>query len=309
MTAVFFSYSHKDEALRDKLETHLSMLKRQGVITTWHDRRLDAGDDLDSGISRNLETADIILLLVSADFLASEYCYSKEMLRAIERHEAGKARVIPVILRPCDWQSAPFGKLVATPPDGKPVTKWTDQDEAFLEIIRAIKAAAEKLQKPSAQPAPTKTVATQPNIQRSSNLRIRKEFSERDKDRFLDEAFEFMSRFFENSLEELQKRNPEIECSFKRIDSSRFTAIVYRDGRATARCQIRTGTMMGGITFSYNADLNDNSINESLSVEADDQSLYLKALGMGLLSHHSDKLSEEGAAEYYWSLFVDTLQR
>ena len=90
--SVFFSYSHKDEALRDQLETHLAMLKRQGVILTWHDRRLVAGDNIDSGIAKELDQADIILLLVSPDFLASDYCYGIEVARALERHAAGEVR-------------------------------------------------------------------------------------------------------------------------------------------------------------------------------------------------------------------------
>src|SRR3954464_6609931 len=117
MATIFFSYSHKDEALRDELETHLSMLNRQGFITTWHDRRIAAGDIVDPTISAHLESADVVLLLVSPDFLASDYCYDKEMSRALERHEAGECRVIPVILRPSDWHDAPFGKLLAAPKD------------------------------------------------------------------------------------------------------------------------------------------------------------------------------------------------
>jgi hypothetical protein len=157
MVTLFFSYSHKDEALRDQLEIHLAMLKRQGVISTWHDRRLIAGSDLDAGISRELECAEIILLLISPDFLASEYCYSVEMTHALQRHEAGEARVIPVILRPCDWTHAPFGKLLAAPRDGKPVTRWPDTDEAFLDIATAIREAASTT---SARPAATTTTST-----------------------------------------------------------------------------------------------------------------------------------------------------
>src|ERR1039457_471366 len=139
MDALFLSYSHKDEVLRDQLETQLTMLKRQGVISVWHDRRLIAGDYVDAGISKQLEVADIILILVSPDFLASEYCYSVEMTRALERNAAGEARVIPVILRPCEWQHAPFGKLLATPKDGKPVTKWADPDEAVSGIAHEVR--------------------------------------------------------------------------------------------------------------------------------------------------------------------------
>ena len=96
MAIVFFSYSHRDEALRDELEIHLALLRREGLIQSWHDRRIDAGDELDGSIDKNLETADIILLLVSPYFIASNYCFDVEMRRAIERHNAGNARVIPV---------------------------------------------------------------------------------------------------------------------------------------------------------------------------------------------------------------------
>jgi hypothetical protein len=136
---LFYSYSHKDEALREKLETHLSLLQDQGVIRGWHDRRIAAGTEWDGTISENLDRADVILLLVSADFIASKYCRDVEVARAMERHEAGSARVIPVILRPVDWHTAPFGRLQALPRDGKPVTTWKNRDEAFADVARGIR--------------------------------------------------------------------------------------------------------------------------------------------------------------------------
>ena len=225
MATLFFSYSHKDEALRDQLETHLAMLKRQGVISTWHDRRLVAGDDIDAGISNELEHADIILLLVSADFLASDYCYGREMTRALERHRSGAARVIPVILRPCDWHQAPFGTLLASPTDGRPVTKFPDPDDAFLEITKAIRTAAGPHAPADGLPIQASPEVRAPNAgPRSSNLRMRKTFTERDRDQFLDQSFEYVARFFENSLGELEARSPGLETTFKRIDATRFTA-------------------------------------------------------------------------------------
>ena len=138
---VFFSYSHKDEELRDALETHLALLKREGLIRPWHDRRIGAGDEWESEIDANLESADIILLLISQHFIASDYCYAREMTRALELHEAGEARVIPIILRPCDWQSAPFGKLQGLPKDVRPITRWEDKDEAFLDVAQGLRSA------------------------------------------------------------------------------------------------------------------------------------------------------------------------
>jgi tetratricopeptide (TPR) repeat protein len=143
---IFFSYSHKDEALREELEKQLSLLKRQGFIMGWHDRRIIAGQEWEGEIDTHLNTAQIILLLISPDFMASDYCYDREMQRAMERHEAGEAYVIPIILRPVDWHGAPFGKLQALPKNGKPVTRWSNHDEAFLDVTKGIRAAVENFQ-------------------------------------------------------------------------------------------------------------------------------------------------------------------
>jgi tetratricopeptide (TPR) repeat protein len=148
---VFFSYSHKDARLRDKLITHLSTLKRQGIITEWHDRKISAGTEWAGQISEHLSTAQIILLLVSQDFIASDYCYDIEMKVAMERHEAGEARVIPVILRPTDWEGVPFARLQALPTEGKPITRWPNQDLAFVDVAKGIRRVAEEL-RPLASP-------------------------------------------------------------------------------------------------------------------------------------------------------------
>jgi internalin A len=134
-----YSYSHKDEALRDELETHLSLLKRQGVLSIWHDRKILPGYEWVKEIDENFKTADIILLLVSADFIASDYCWDIEVKEAMRRHEAKEAHVIPIILRDCDWSSAPFGKLQGLPRDGKPITLWPDKDTAWKDVAVGIR--------------------------------------------------------------------------------------------------------------------------------------------------------------------------
>jgi HEAT repeat protein/energy-coupling factor transporter ATP-binding protein EcfA2 len=156
---LFFSYAHKDEPLRDELDNHLSFLKNEDIITTWHDRDITAGTEWEAEIAQQLNTADIILLLISSDFAASRYCYKIELAQALERHKQGTARVIPIILRSCDWTSAPFGKLQALPiahgNGAKPVRQWDDQDEAFTNIAQGIRKAVEELQKPkNTQPNP-----------------------------------------------------------------------------------------------------------------------------------------------------------
>ncbi len=146
---VFISYSHKDQVLREDLEIHLSNLKRQGIISSWYNGDITPGAEWERQIMQRLTSAQLILLLISADFIHSDFCYSIEMKQAIDRHNAGEARVIPIVLRPTDWQGAPFGKLQALPTDGKPITgrSWHNLDEAFLDVVKGIRKAIVDLSK------------------------------------------------------------------------------------------------------------------------------------------------------------------
>ena len=137
---IFFSYSHENNKLRDRLEIHLSFLKRENQIKTWHDGEIFPGQNIDTEIKNNLENADVILLLISPDFINSEYCWEVEMKSAMERHYDGKAIVIPIIGVPTSgWQEAPFGKLKALPEDGKAISSWTNIEEAFFNVAEGIK--------------------------------------------------------------------------------------------------------------------------------------------------------------------------
>jgi len=142
---LFYCYSHKDESLRNELETHLKLLQRLGLIDSWSDRKIEAGADWKHSISENLINADVILLLVSADFIASDYCYEKEMQWSLNRHAAGKATVIPVIVRDVNWSKAPFANLQTLPKEGLAVTKWEDRDSAWRNVSEGIERVVEKL--------------------------------------------------------------------------------------------------------------------------------------------------------------------
>lgn len=138
---LFISYSHRDERYREQLVTHLAGLRRQGVIADWHDRKIVPGEQWRDAIDQNLDAADCVLLLISADFLASDYCYSIEMQRTLEKHRQGRVLVIPVIVRPADWQHTPLGELEALPKDAKPVVEWARRDRAWLNVIEGIRRA------------------------------------------------------------------------------------------------------------------------------------------------------------------------
>lgn len=139
---IFCCYARKDQPLLNDLKAHLIPLQRQGLITLWADTDISAGADWEQEIDKHLDTAEIILMLVSPDFIASDYCYGKELKRAMDRHERGNVRVIPIILRPTTWEKAPFGKLQALPKDAIPVTSWHDRDEAFINIVEGIRKVA-----------------------------------------------------------------------------------------------------------------------------------------------------------------------
>ena len=142
---VFYSYAHADEAFKTEMEKHLSLLRRDEIIAAWHDRNISAGTEWKTEIDEHLESAAIILLLISADFLASDYCFEIEMKRAMERHSEKSACVIPVILRECDWSSAPFSRLQALPKNAQPIRSWGDPDKAYKDVAIGIRRAVAEM--------------------------------------------------------------------------------------------------------------------------------------------------------------------
>jgi TIR domain len=319
VSTLFFSYSHADENLRDQLEKHLSGLQRQGIISSWHDRRITAGTELAEAIDSHLDKADIILMLISPDFIASDYCYEREMNRALERHQKGEARVIPVILRPCDWHGLRFGTLLVTPTDGRPITMWPNIDQAFLNVVTAIKNALKELDqnpKPSARTSREAAASTHlgnsfQETTRSSNLRITKQFTDLDKDRFRHDGFEYIAKFFENSLNELVRRNPGLDQTFRRIDANSFNAASYRAGEKVCKwsASIAEGAMRSdSIEYSMTDGPWHGGMNEAVYVKADDQTLYFEALGMQSYGREKEKLTFQGAAELFWDIFIRPLQ-
>ena len=143
--SVFIAYSHVDTELKTELTKHLEPLRRLQVVDAWHDGMIAPGDEWESTISSALERADIVLLLISVDFINSTYAYEVELEAAMERQEKGEAVVIPVILRQCLWDHSPFAKLQALPKNARPVTAWPDRDESLTNVAEGVRAAAERV--------------------------------------------------------------------------------------------------------------------------------------------------------------------
>lgn len=143
--SAFVSYSHADAKLKAELIKHLAPLDRLKLVSHWHDGEIKPGDNWEKVIADRMAAAKLVLLLISSDFIASDFCYEKELAAALKRDKAKTARVLPVILRPCLWQELPFGKLQATPHEGKPITSWGSPDEAMTEVAKAVREAAQIL--------------------------------------------------------------------------------------------------------------------------------------------------------------------
>ena len=215
-----------------------------------------------------------------------------------------------------DWHGAPFGRLMAVPPDGKPVVKHAALDDGFLEVAKAIHAVTETADAPARAASSPQAVAGRDRSAshgpRSSNLRVPREFTDRDRHAFFTEAFEYIARYFENSLTELQARNDRVETDFRRIDANRFQARAFVGGQERALCGIWLGGSFGtdALYFAFNGVGDGSGYNESMSVSDDGYTLFLQPLGM---AHHfaqqtDPTLTMEGASEYFWSLFVDRLR-
>lgn len=320
MATLVFSYSHADEALRNELEKHLSPLKRAGKITTWHDRRIVPGQEFERQIDQYFSEADIILLLISSDFIASDYCYQVEMTNALERHKRGEAVVIPVILRECAWHQLPFGSIMAATVDGKPITRFASHDEGYVQVVDAVSRAitnleAKKPQQNIPSPAPgslafqtTDTVFTP----RSSNLSLPKRFTDLEKDRTRREGFEYVARYFANSLDELKKRHAGLDVDFYRPDADSFTCAVYIYGSKVGQCGVWLGSRhmgFGDICYSQSG-VTHNSCNESLSVADNGQTLGFHALmGFGYGNSRESLLTNEGMAGHLWDMFFNSVKQ
>lgn len=212
---------------------------------------------------------------------------------------------------------------MAVPQDGKPISKYPNQNDAFLEIVQAIRRILKEVenqpdhlfQKPKVSNKSSEQLQNFTNHKpRSSNLRIKKRFAQQDKDIFLEQSYQYIANYFENSLEELQSRYLKITTKYKRVDTNHFTAKIYNDGKTVSECRIwleEGDRFTGSIRYAHSSSIGDNSYNESMSVEDDGYMIFLKPMGMSFRKQGEKEnrhLSQEGASEYFWEMLVENLQ-
>jgi len=212
---VFISYAHEDAKVLERLHKHLAVLRRDGKISEWFDREILVGGVLDREITKSLDNSDIFLPIVSPDFLASNYCYEKEMARAMERHEAGQMRIVPIIAEPCEWLETPLKQFKAAPKDGTAISDWTNPNTAYLDIAGELRRLVEALDEGSSSKA-------EPSAS-SRKYKVKKGFDEIDKSEFRDKAFETMCSYFEGAAHEINSLDG-VKARYRRISPDAFTA-------------------------------------------------------------------------------------
>lgn len=304
MAKAFISYSHRDEKALERLHTHLAIMLREGLISAWYDREILAGDELDQKIERALSESEVFLALVSPDFLASNYCYEREMEQALERHAEGSLRVVPIILEPCDWKSTPLAKLKALPKDGKPISTWTNENVAYLDVVTELRRILSD-QQPITADKISGNMPSNPKRE-ARRYRIKKEFDEIDRDEFRHKSFSIIREFFRGSVEELNQIGDAIRARFESINDLAFSCTVLnKANNRDAHMTVRADTEHFGedISYSFSRRAAPNTANGFVRIEASDYELYLR-LDQFNRRGSKESLSAEQAADALWREFT-----
>jgi len=311
MPKVFISYSHRDEKALERLHAHLSMLRRDGLITEWYDREIAGGGNIDVEVRENLRQSEYFLALLSPDFLASDYCYEREMKEALKRHDDGSMRVIPVILEPCDWKASPLGGIKALPKDGQPISTWTNENIAYLDIVTELRRVL-SAKKPSATrvQAPGRSTQNQEKAGRSplaKRMKIKTTFDSIDRDDFRERSFKIIEDYFQRSIAELNAIGDPIRARFEKMSASAFSCTVLnksiRNGEAHITVHAHAEGHFGEISYSFSHRAPPNTANGFIRGEASDYELHLSLDRFGMGDKKSMLMPEE-AADLLWREFI-----
>ncbi len=306
---IFVSYSHRDEGTLERLKAHLSPLRRDGRIETWYDREIRAGGEIDGAISAELESCDIVFLLISPDFLDSDYCMDTEMTRAMERHEEGSARVIPIIVEDCYWKTSAFKKLKALPKDGKPISSWTNENTAFLNVVEEVARVLDDMDRAPVSAQPEPGGATRPEAQ-PLKYRVQRHFDDIDRSDFRDQAYDGIRRYFQEAAAELDALE-ELRGRFTARSDKKFSCTVVNRSRmrgGTAHITVRCSTGghgFGDISYVFAEDSADNTSNGGFNVENDEYEMFLTATMNFMRGNQEDRMTPHQAAESLWTEFLE----
>lgn len=302
----FFSYSHADEKVLERLHKHFSVLQRDGALSTWYDGEISPGAHLEGVIINELDRSDLFLALVSPDYLASRYCYEKEFQHAQKRSATGKLRIIPIIIEPCDWLPTPLSAGMALPKDGKPISEWTNANNAYLDVVNGIRRLVNEDKNSVSAPSADSEEA----LTSGRRVRLKRDFDTIQKAEFADETFETLQAYFRSAALELSQASEDLRTRFEIMSPTAYTCSIvnrasqkHRESHITVRNN--KGRNYGGdISYVYERHAEANTSNGSIRVESDAYNMYLTTdhiYGM----RENAKLAPRQASEWLWNQFVD----
>lgn len=310
----FISYSHRDQALLERLHTHLAMLKRQG-LDAWYDREILAGGALDQEIARELDSCDLFLALVTPDFLNSQYCYEREMKTALRRHDEGGLVVVPVIGEACDWQSSPLANLKVVPRDGKAITEWVNVNTAFMDVVSELRRVVEsKKRSISGKMEIQRSIGEKPAPAVSAQLarnryRVPKSFDDIDRADFVSAAFAKIADYFVRSIDEIDSIDG-MRGRYRKLSEVGFTCTILNklhNDRATHITVHRGGResmgSLGEITYSFVENGPPNQAHGWINVDSDDYQLFLVINSFGH-ERETKGMTPEQAAAWLWETYI-----
>lgn len=303
----FISYSHRDAAALERLHVHLAVLRRDGLIREWFDRDILAGDDLDGKIATKIESSSLFLLIVTPDFLNSDYCVEREMVRALERQEAGEARVVAIIVEPCDWQSTPLRAIKVLPHDGKAVADWTNTNSAWLNVVQEIRRAI-KEDKRTAPTAPLPSLRAPGTT--TTRYRAKRDFDEIDRSEFREAAFEGIKSYFRDAAAELDSLD-DFRARFVEISPTAFGCTIVNRAlnRGTAHLTVhrqgggRSG--LGDIYWSFEENAPANTASGAVAITNDEFELFLKGRSFHFDASDRSRMTARDTAVMIWDEMLE----
>lgn len=306
----FVSYSHADDRHLDRFGKHLAMLKRDGELSTWTDHAIVAGDAVDKVIDAQLEASELFVALLSPDYLASAYCYEKELARAKQLADEGRMRIVPIIVEPCDWLSSPFREYMALPKDGQPVSGFTNENNAWLNVVTGLRKMLEAVGSGAPSSALGIPIAA---AAPGRKPRIKQDFDSIQLADYADKAFVTIRDYFRASCAEISAIGDDLRAKFEDVDQTSFTCTVVNRARRSGgeanitvhRNKSRSYGFGGDISYVNQKHAERNTSNGSIQVASDEYNMFLTFNRYDLGSGRGDgKVTPEQVSEELWNGFV-----
>lgn len=309
----FISYSHADTPMLELLHKHLAQLQRDGIITTWTDREITAGANLDHTISTALNRAQIFLALLSPDYIASNYCYEIEFETALEMQEKDEIIIIPIIVESCDWLSTPFSSFKALPKDGKAVSQWDNKNTAFLDVVQNIRklvSITNTNETPISEPALIANAS-------SRNYRIQRDFDSIEKIQFVEKTFHEVKEYLKRYIEEIKEleniKVMPIKDTFEEIEY-----ILVNRNKIATESQLLISTKLDNNSFNSPVNRekqisysifrkNYGTTNVTFNLSFDEYHLFWRENNFFVNSNQDKELMSKDISDLIWSVWLESV--